>query len=176
MRAARPIVIRRAPGQTAHRAIMAFHHRVYSCAIGRNGVTALKREGDRATPAGRMRIVAGYHSTHPTARLGKPSWTIPISSGLGWCDDSSNPNYNRPVRLPFAASHETMARNDGLYDICLVLDWNLAPRARFRGSAIFFHCATPDHAPTEGCIALRRPDMGRILPYLRRGLQILVMP
>jgi L,D-peptidoglycan transpeptidase YkuD (ErfK/YbiS/YcfS/YnhG family) len=76
------------------------------------------------------------------------------------------------VRLPFAASHETLLRDDGLYDCVIVLGWNIAPRARFRGSAIFMHLARDGFAPTEGCIALSRRDMARLLRVLRPGMRV----
>jgi L,D-peptidoglycan transpeptidase YkuD (ErfK/YbiS/YcfS/YnhG family) len=47
------------------------------------------------------------------------------------------------------------------------LDWNLEPVTPGRGSAIFLHLATPDYAPTAGCIALSRPDL---LAALAAGL------
>jgi hypothetical protein len=60
-----------------------------------------------------------------------------------WCDQPDDANYNRLVRAPFGRRHEEMKRKDGLYDICLVLDWNVTARARNRGSAIFFHLIRP---------------------------------
>ena len=78
-------------------------------------------------------------------------------------------NYNRPVRLPYAASHERLRRDDRLYDICVVLDWNVRQRRRNLGSAIFLHLARPGYQPTEGCIAVSPATMRGILPLLRRG-------
>jgi L,D-peptidoglycan transpeptidase YkuD (ErfK/YbiS/YcfS/YnhG family) len=77
--------------------------------------------------------------------------------------------YNRPVRLPFAASHETLLRNDRLYDAALVLDWNISRRVRGLGSAIFLHVARDDYRPTEGCVALDPRDVRLILEFVRRG-------
>ena len=59
-----------------------------------------------------------------------------------------------------------MRRSDRLYDYCLVLDWNISPRRRGRGSAIFFHLARPGFAPTQGCVAITGPAMARLLPFL----------
>ena len=47
-----------------------------------------------------------------------------------------------------------MLSADDLYDACIVLDWNIRPRRRGRGSAIFFHLARPDFTPTQGCVAV----------------------
>lgn len=71
-----------------------------------------------------------------------------------WCDEPRNANYNRLVKAPFALSHEEMMRKDGLYDVCLVLDWNITARSRNRGSAIFMHLIRPGYEPTAGCVAL----------------------
>ena len=58
--------------------------------------------------------------------------------------------------------------SDRLYDFVGVLDHNIRPAVRGRGSAIFFHVATEDLAPTAGCVALRARDLARLLPRLAR--------
>jgi L,D-peptidoglycan transpeptidase YkuD (ErfK/YbiS/YcfS/YnhG family) len=81
----------------------------------------------------------------------------------GWCEDPRHGRYNCPIRLPSSAGHETMWRDDRLYDIVGVLDWNLRPRVRYRGSAIFLHLCRAGFGPTAGCIALRGGDLQRLL-------------
>jgi L,D-peptidoglycan transpeptidase YkuD (ErfK/YbiS/YcfS/YnhG family) len=95
-----------------------------------------------------------------------------MSPADGWCDAATDRNYNRRVRHPYTASAETMWRTDTLYDTVVVLDCNRRPRIRGRGSAIFMHVARPGFLPTEGCIALRRPDLLRVLSHLRSGARI----
>ena len=90
----------------------------------------------------------------------------PIGADLGWCEVPADRNYNRPVRIPYGASHERMKRDDRLYDACLVLDWNIRPRRRNCGSAIFFHLARPGLTPTAGCVAVTAAAMARLLPHL----------
>jgi L,D-peptidoglycan transpeptidase YkuD (ErfK/YbiS/YcfS/YnhG family) len=87
----------------------------------------------------------------------------PLSQADGWCDDPASPDYNRPVRLPIAASAEALWRDDAVYDIIGVLGWNDAPIQPGRGSAIFLHIAQPDYTPTEGCIALAPDHLRRVL-------------
>ena len=70
------------------------------------------------------------------------------------------------MRLPYPASAERLWREDALYDLVVVLDYNERPRVRGRGSAIFMHVARPGYAPTEGCIALARPHLLRLLERL----------
>ena len=67
-----------------------------------------------------------------------------------------------------------MLRPDNLYDACIVLDWNIRPRRRGRGSAIFFHLARPGFTPTQGCVAVTRAVMARLLPLLSRRTVLLV--
>ncbi len=141
---------------------------VFPAAIGRSGFSVRKREGDGATPVADLRLLYGYYRPD---RLRLPPTRLamrPIQADHGWCDAPHHPAYNRLVRLPFAHSHERMMRDDGLYDICLVLDWNVHTRRRHHGSAIFFHLTDPHHPPTEGCIAVRRQVMLRLLPQLGR--------
>ena len=65
-------------------------------------------------------------------------------------------------------------RGDGLYDICLVLDWNITSRSRHRGSAIFFHLIKPGYQPTAGCVAVSLRDMQRLIRFMRRGTVVRV--
>jgi L,D-peptidoglycan transpeptidase YkuD (ErfK/YbiS/YcfS/YnhG family) len=67
-----------------------------------------------------------------------------------------------------------MWRDDRLYDIVGVLDWNTRPRISGRGSAIFVHLARPGFAPTAGCIALRLGDLGKLLSKLGPRPEFLV--
>ena len=68
----------------------------------------------------------------------------------------------------------TLWREDCLYDMIIVLDYNISPRVKGWGSAIFLHCAKPDFAPTEGCIALQPADLRRLLPRLARGAVLVI--
>ena len=147
---------------------------VFPCALGRGGISANKREGDGATPLGPMRILSGYfRGDYVAARRTRLAMTQ-IQADLGWCEVPGDRNYNRPVKIPYGASHETMRRADRLYDYCLVLDWNVMPRRRGRGSAIFFHLARPGFTPTQGCVAVTAKVMARLLPLLsdRTVLQV----
>jgi L,D-peptidoglycan transpeptidase YkuD (ErfK/YbiS/YcfS/YnhG family) len=92
----------------------------------------------------------------------------------GWCDDTADRNYNRPVRLPYPASHERMWRNDHLYDIVAVIDYNITTRSRGRGSAIFMHVARRGLKPTAGCIALSRKHVTRFLALAGPQTQIVI--
>lgn len=136
-------------------------------ALGAAGLTDRKQEGDHATPRGLLllRRVLYRADRSPPPRTSLP--VEPIARDDGWCDDPAHPDYNRMIRLPHPARHEVLWRDDGIYDIIGVLGWNDAPPVRGLGSAIFLHIARPDYRPTEGCIALARPDL---LSALASGL------
>lgn len=140
---------------------------VLGCALGRGGISALKREGDGATPLAAMRLLSGYIRGRSFGRRSRLRLDR-IRADLGWCEVPEDRNYNRPIRMPYAAAHEAMLREDGLYDACIVLDWNMRPRRRGCGSAIFFHLARPGFQPTAGCVAVSRAVMARLLPLLSR--------
>jgi len=159
------LTVRARPGNPSQGLLVA-GNAVFPCALGRGGISSNKREGDGATPLASMRILSGYYrSEHVAARRTKLCMT-PIAASLGWCEVPEDRNYNRPVRIPYGASHETMRREDRLYDYCLVLDWNISPRRRGRGSAIFLHLARPGFTPTQGCVAVSAKVMARLLPRL----------
>ena len=139
---------------------------VLHCALGKGGISAFKREGDGATPLANMRLLYGYRRGDkgllPNSRLGFRR----TRRQDGWCDAPGDRNYNRPVSTPYPVSHEKMWLESDVYDVCIIMDWNIRPAVKGNGSAIFFHLARPNYTPTEGCIALSRRDMARLLPYL----------
>lgn len=139
------------------------------CAIGKGGVKpeADKREGDGATPLGSYPLRWVYFRPD---RVPPPATQLPIR-GLcrrdGWCDDPQSPAYNRPIALPCDASAEALWREDGLYDLIVVLGHNDAPAHPGLGSAIFLHCCKYDDTgamkPTLGCVAVPRETLADIL-------------
>ena len=138
----------------------------FPCVLGRSGILRDKHEGDGATPLGRYALKKVLYRSDrliaPTTRLP----IAPIRQDDGWCDAREDPNYNRPVKLPYPASAENMWRDDGLYDIVVVLGHNDDPVVPGAGSAIFMHVAAPDLTPTAGCVALAREDLLAVLRAL----------
>lgn len=133
------------------------------CALGRGGVRTDKREGDGGTPAGLWPL---RRVLWRADRLDRPRTALPataIAADDGWCDDPADPAYNRPVRTPYPVSHEALWRDDGVYDVVVVLGHNDDPVIPGLGSAVFLHVARPDWEPTAGCVALALPDLLRLL-------------
>ena len=148
------------------------------CAIGRSGMVAAadKREGDGASPLGvwPLRRVLYRPDREPAPKTGLP--VAALKPDDGWCDAPGDPAYNRPVRLPYPASAEQMWREDGVYDLIVILGHNDDPPVSPMGSAIFLHLMQPDGAPTAGCVALRRADMLDLLARARPGDALAILP
>lgn len=138
----------------------------FECALGRGGISRMKREGDGATPAGGWPL---RYLLYRPDRVDEPATALPVRALTptdGWCDDPSDPAYNRPVTLPFPGSHEALWREDGVYDLIVVLGHNDDPPTPGLGSAIFLHVARPDFTPTEGCVAVAKADLLALLPRI----------
>ncbi len=143
-------------------------------AIGRAGITGDKREGDGATPAGSFVLRRVLYRPDREAAPVTALASRPLDPGDGWCDAPEDAAYNRPVRLPYRAHAETLWRDDGLYDLVVVLGHNDAPVSAGRGSAIFLHLAAPDYRATEGCIALARADLVMVLAAADETSRVIV--
>ena len=143
--------------------------RQFRCALGPAGPRSDKREGDGATPVGRF---AFRYVLYRPDRLAAPRTSLPLrplSPEDGWCDDPADPQYNKPVRLPYAGRHEELWRDDGVYDVIVVIGHNDDPPVPGQGSAVFLHVARPDYAPTEGCVALALADLLSVLSEAAPG-------
>jgi L,D-peptidoglycan transpeptidase YkuD (ErfK/YbiS/YcfS/YnhG family) len=164
----------RAISAAAKRGILQFGSLRLPCALGRSGVKALKREGDGATPRGRYGLRYVLYKpeglSRPETRLARCALRVDD----GWCDKPSDRNYNRRVKLPYPQSAERLWRADGLYDVVVVLGYNDVPRVRNRGSAVFMHVARRGFKPTEGCIALRKSDLHRLLRVVPRDCEVII--
>jgi len=149
--------------------------RRWRCVVGAGGVREDKVEGDAATPAGEYPL---RHIYFRNDRLVLPKVRLParpISKRDGWCDDPHSPTYNRLVRIPNEWSHEKMWREDGLYDLVVVIGYNDDPPEGEWGSAIFLHIAREDLGPTQGCVALARADLLELVTLIGPQTRINVL-
>ena len=129
----------------------------------------LGREGDAKTPLGRYHLRFGLYRADRLPAPQSPLTFRPLREDDGWCDASSDPAYNRFIRLPYDASHEKLWREDGAYDIILVISHNDSPPITGLGSAVFIHIAQADDRQTLGCVALTPDVMVKLMPHLKAG-------
>lgn len=138
----------------------------WRCTVGEGGIREDKVEGDAATPAGEYPLRRVYFRND---RLVLPKVRLParpISEHDGWCDDPRSPTYNRLVHVPNDWSAEKMWREDGLYDLVVVVGYNDDPPEGEWGSAIFLHVAREDYAPTRGCVAFSQADLTELVTMI----------
>jgi len=151
------------------------------CRIGKAGYTPENsgREGDAKTPLGHYSLRFGLYRADRLSvpqkqnryiAAVKPLIFRPLRPNDGWCDDPEDPAYNRFIRTPYPARHERLWREDGAYDIVLIMSHNDSPPKPGLGSAVFIHIAQPDDRDTLGCIALTPEDMVQLLPHLSTGM------
>lgn len=146
--------------------------RTLRCAIGKAGAIAAKnkREGDGKSPVGVWPIREVWY--RPDVYTQGPTTRLPVRATQaqdGWCDAPGDPNYNRPVTLPYPASAERMWRDDAVYDLVVILGHNDDPPVPGMGSAIFMHLAREGYPGTEGCVALARADLEAVLAAAKPG-------
>lgn len=88
-----------------------------------------------------------------------------------WCDDPNSKNYNK-LTLSNQKSAETLYRKDRLYDLIVVINFNIKPVIKNKGSAIFIHIAKKNYEGTAGCIALKKKDLLELLKNISKSTKI----
>ena len=148
----------------------------FNCLIGKNGITESKTEGDKATPVGSFGIKEIYYRKDKIGELDTVFKTTVIEENFGWCDDPNSPEYNKFIILPHEGSFENLWRKDDSYDLVLVLDYNLKPVLAGKGSAIFMHTTRPDMRYTDGCVALNKDDLLKVLSLIKKDSKVTIRP
>ena len=133
------------------------------CAVGKRGIGFKKKEGDFITPIGKFKILHILYRKDRVNSLKSKISNLPLKKNMGWCNDSRSKYYNKLIKLPFKYNAEKLYRKDNSYDIILVLDFNRKPIKKEKGSAIFIHVAKKNYKYTEGCVALKKNDIKKII-------------
>ena len=94
---------------------------------------------------------------------------------MGWCNDSKSKNYNKLIKLPSNNSYEKLYRKENIYDIILVLNYNMSPVIKNKGSAIFIHISKKNYKKTEGCVAVKKRDLIEIIKKLQRNTKVKIV-
>jgi len=133
--------------------------------IGKMGFAAIenKKEGDGKSPSGifPLGIAFGYDPSVVT----KMPYRQATDDDF-WVDDVNSEDYNKWVKgKPNAASWEKMKRDDDQYKYGVVIEYNMHPIVKGKGSAIFLHVWKAGQ-PTVGCVSMPEEMILRILPWL----------
>ena len=66
-------------------------------------------------------------------------------------------------------------RKENIYDIILVLNYNMFPIIKNKGSAIFIHIAKKNYKKTKGCIALKKVQLLKIIRELKKDSKVKIV-
>ena len=94
---------------------------------------------------------------------------------MGWCDDSKSKKYNKLIKIPFNFSFERLFRKDNIYDIILVLNYNMSPIKKNKGSAIFIHVSRSNYRSTKGCVAVKKIQLLKILRDIKKNTKVKII-
>lgn len=146
----------------------------FKCALGKSGIGKKRIEGDNITPKGTFKIIKIYYRKDRIKKINSIFKLIEIKKDMGWCDDPESKKYNQLIKLPSKYRHEKLFRNDRIYDLIIVLNYNMSPVIKNKGSAIFIHIAKNNYNKTKGCIALKKKDLIEIISKIKRNTKIII--
>jgi len=145
------------------------------CALGKRGIGYKKKEGDLITPVGKYKIKYILYRKDRIKKIYSKIKTIVIKKNMAWCNDPESKDYNKLIKLPSDFSFENLYKKENIYDIVLVLDYNMNPIIKNKGSAIFIHVAKKNYKKTEGCMALRKIHLLKIIKLLESNTKVKIV-
>ena len=141
--------------------------------VGRNGVSANKREGDGITPTGLYSLRRAFGIAEDPGSLLPYHQLAPDDF---WVDDPASRYYNTMVKVDVPdrdwISAEELSKETVAYKYAVVIEYNTSPVVKGAGSAIFLHCSKGK--PTAGCVSLSDEAMIILLRFIRPGDGIVI--
>jgi L,D-peptidoglycan transpeptidase YkuD (ErfK/YbiS/YcfS/YnhG family) len=151
-----------------------FENLKFKCALGKAGVGKKKIEGDNITPKGTFEIFKIYYRSDRIKKMYSKIKLFKINKKMGWCDDSNSKKYNQLIKLPSKYTHEKLYRKDNVYDLIIVLNYNMIPIVKNKGSAIFIHVAKKKYKKTAGCVALKKKHLVKLIKNIKNKTKIII--
>lgn len=143
----------------------------FRCALGKAGVGKKRVEGDNITPLGIYKIVKIFYRKDRIKKISSKFKLFSINKNMCWCDDSKSKHYNQLIKLPTNYNHEKLYRTDCVYDLILVLNYNMKPIIKNKGSAIFIH-VTKNYKKTAGCVALKKDHLIKLVSKINKSTRV----
>ena len=153
---------------------LTYQNNKVKCAIGKKGIGKKQKEGDQITPRGTFRIKNILYRKDKINYFKSVIKKTPIKKNMGWCDDPKSKDYNKLIKYPFNYKSEKLYRSNNIYDIILVLNFNMQPIKKNKGSAIFIHVSNNKYSPTQGCIALKKKDLVKLIKSINKKTKIII--
>ena len=151
-----------------------FNEYKIKCAIGKRGITSKKIEGDKKTPKGTFTFKSIFYRKDKVSKIKSHLKKIIIKKNMGWCDESGNKHYNKLIQFPFNLSAEKLWLKESIYDVIVVINYNLKPIIQNKGSAIFLHIARRNYQPTKGCVAIKKKDMFFLIGLINNKTKLII--
>ena len=145
------------------------------CAVGKRGIGYKKKEGDLITPIGQYKIKFILYRKDRIKKIQSKIKKVVIKKNMGWCDDPNSKKYNKLINLPFNFKYEKFFKKENTYDIILVLNYNMNPIKKNKGSAIFIHVAKKNYKKTKGCIAIGKTQLLKIIKKIKINTEVKIV-
>ena len=145
------------------------------CAVGKRGIGLKKKEGDLITPIGQYKIKYILYRKDRIKKIQSKLRKVVIKKNMGWCDDPKSKRYNKLINLPYSYNYEQLFKKENIYDIILVLNYNMRPIKKNKGSAIFIHIAKKNYKKTLGCIAINKTDLLKLLKKIKINTKAMIV-
>jgi L,D-peptidoglycan transpeptidase YkuD (ErfK/YbiS/YcfS/YnhG family) len=152
--------------------LLKFNNIKFRCALGKSGIGDKEIEGDNVTPRGIYKIVKIYYRKDRIKKITSKFKLIEITKIMGWCNDIKSKKYNQLIKLPTKYNYEKLYRKDNVYDLILVLNYNMKPTIKNKGSAIFIHVTRENYQSTQGCIALKKNNLIKLISKINNNIKI----
>ena len=146
----------------------------FRCSLGKAGIGKKEKEGDKITPIGTYKIVKIYYRNDRVKKIFSDFKLFKIKKNMGWCDDPKSKKYNQLVKIPNKYGYEELNRKDNIYDLLLVLNYNMKPIIKNKGSAIFIHIANKNYKKTAGCIGLKKSHLINIIKKIKKNTEVII--
>ena len=153
---------------------LTFNNYKVKCAIGKKGIQDKKKEGDLITPRGKYKVKYILCRKDRVKKIRSEVRIIKIKKNMGWCDDPRSRNYNQLINLPSNYRHEKLFKKENTYDIVLVLNYNMRPIKKNKGSAIFIHVSKKNFKKTQGCVAIQKRYLLKIVREIKKNTKIMI--
>ena len=154
--------------------ILSYGNYKVKCAVGKRGIGIKFKEGDLITPKGIYRVKYVLYRKDRVGKIQTKLKKIIIRKNMGWCDDPRSKRYNKIIKLPSTFSHEKLYKKENIYDIVLVLNYNMSPIIKNKGSAIFIHISNNKYSSTQGCIAIKKKELLKLIDFIDKKTKIII--
>lgn len=135
--------------------------------VGKNGISKEKTEGDKRSPAGIFKLTEAFGTVDKPVGMKLPY--TKTTKNHYWIDDVKSDDYNKLVHFegdPYNRWKSFERLTLECYKYAVVVDYNMDPVIKGKGSAIFLHKFSSQKNGSLGCIEVSENNLLKILGWL----------